>query len=410
MKMRNIAVIGAGAAGLVAAYTAAANGNSVTVFEKNEKCGKKIYLTGKGRCNVTHDCAPDEFLANVVSNSKFLTSSIYNFSPEKCVRFFEDGGLNLKLERGARYFPVTDKASDVTKCLENYCKNSGVKFKFNEKVIRLTILHSTMSGIITEKGSYDFDAVIVCTGGISYPSTGSTGDGFKFAEYAGHNIVPLKQGLCGLNISGNYYLQMQGLSLKNVRLSIYNGGKFLREFFGEMLFTHFGISGPIALSASSLINRFDLNNVILSLDLKPALSTEQLDKRILRDFEQYKNKSISNCLKELLPAAIIDEMLKRSGILPEKKVNSVTKEDRARLIAVIKNFEMRVKSLRDFSEAIITAGGVDVKEINPKTMESKLIKGLYFCGEVLDVDAFTGGFNLQIAFSTGFAAGNSIKD
>ena len=192
MKMRNIAVIGAGAAGLVAAYTAAANGNSVTVFEKNEKCDKKIYLTGKGRCNVTHDCAPDEFLANVVSNSKFLTSSIYNFSPEKCVRFFEDGGLNLKLERGARYFPVTDKASDVTKCLENYCKNSGVKFKFNEKVIRLTILHSTMSGIITEKGSYDFDAVIVCTGGISYPSTGSTGDGFKFAEYAGHNIVPLK--------------------------------------------------------------------------------------------------------------------------------------------------------------------------------------------------------------------------
>lgn len=410
MKMRNIAVIGAGAAGLVAAYTAAANGNSVTIFEKNEKCGKKIYLTGKGRCNVTHDCAPDEFLANVVSNSKFLTSSIYNFSPEKCVRFFEDGGLNLKLERGARYFPVTDKASDVTKCLENYCKNSGVKFKFNEKVISLTILHSTMSGIITEKGSYDFDAVIVCTGGISYPSTGSTGDGFKFAEYAGHHIVPLKQGLCGLNISGNYYLPMQGLSLKNVRLSIYNGGKFLREFFGEMLFTHFGISGPIALSASSLINRFDLNNVILSLDLKPALSTEQLDKRILRDFEQYKNKSISNCLKELLPAAIIDEMLKRSGILPEKKVNSVTKEDRARLIAVIKNFEMRVKSLRDFSEAIITAGGVDVKEINPKTMESKLIKGLYFCGEVLDVDAFTGGFNLQIAFSTGFAAGNCIKD
>lgn len=408
--MKKVAVIGAGAAGLVAAYAAAANGNSVTVFEKNEKCGKKIYITGKGRCNVTHDCTPDEFLLNVVSNGKFLTSGIYNFSPEKCVRFFEDGGLSLKLERGARYFPVSDRASDVTKCLESYCKNAGVKFNFNEKVLKLTNLHSTMSGIITEKGGYDFDAVIVCTGGISYPSTGSTGDGYKFAENVGHKIVPLKQGLCGLNAVGDFYIKMQGLSLKNVNLGIYYGNKLLKEFFGEMLFTHYGVSGPIVLSASSLINRLDLNKVLLCVDLKPALSYEQLDKRILRDFEKYKNKSVFNCLKELLPAAMIEEILKRSEILPEKKVNSITKEERARLIGVIKKFEIRVKSLRDFSEAIITAGGVDVKEINPKTMESKLIKGLYFCGEVLDLDAFTGGFNLQIAFSTGFAAGNSIKD
>lgn len=407
--MSKVAVIGAGAAGLIAAYFAAKNGNDVTVFEKNEKSGKKIYITGKGRCNVTHDCTPAEFLENVVSNSKFLTGAIYSFSPEKCVQFFEDGGLKLKLERGGRYFPVSDKASDVTRCLENYCKDVGVTFKFGEKVEKIGILHSTMSRIITTKGEYKFDNLIVCTGGLSYPSTGSTGDGYDFARAAGHKIIPLKQGLCGLNLKGDFYKGLQGLTLKNVNLSVLNGEKLIKSFFGEMLFTHFGVSGPIVLSASSLINRQDLKQIKLVLDLKPALSAEQLDKRLLRDFEAYKNKSISNCLKELLPTALIAEVLKRSGIKPETQVNSVTKAQRLSLLTSVKNFDMIVASLRDFSEAIITCGGVDVKEINPKTMGSKLVKGLYFCGEVLDVDAFTGGYNLQIAFATGYAAGNSIK-
>ena len=408
--MRKVAVIGAGAAGLMAAYTAARNGNQVTLFEKNEKSGKKIYITGKGRCNVTHECTPDEFLSNVVKNSKFMTGAIYAFTPDDTVSFFENGGLRLKTERGARIFPVSDKASDVTKCLEDYSKKAGVTFKFCEKVDKVAILHSTMFDIITNKGQYSSDAVIVCTGGLSYPSTGSTGDGYTFAKEAGHNIVPLRQGLCGLNLKGGFYKSLQGLTLKNVNLTVFNGSKVVRQFFGEMLFTHFGVSGPIVLSASSLINRLDLKNIRLSVDLKPALSGEQLENRLLRDFEEYKNKAVSNCLKELLPSALISEVLARSGISPEKKVNSITKAERRALLTTIKNFDMLVASLRGFEEAIVTSGGVDVREINPKTMESKLVKGLYFCGEVLDIDAFTGGFNLQIAFSTGYAAGNSIKD
>ncbi len=408
--MSKVAVIGAGASGLMAAYAAAANGNDVTVFEKNEKSGKKIYITGKGRCNVTHSCEPSEFLLNVVNNSKFLSSAIYGFSPEDCINFFENGGVKLKEERGARIFPVSDKASDITKCLENYCKSSGVKFNFNEKILKIAVLHSTMFDIITSKSQYLFDKVIVCTGGLSYPSTGSDGDGYDFARLVGHKIVPLKQALCGLNLKGAFYKQLQGLTLKNINLSVYCGSKKIKELFGELLFTHFGISGPVVLSASSLINRLDMNKVRLSLDLKPALTVEMLDKRLLRDFEAYKNKSVANCLKELLPAAIIEETLKRSGIDGNLRTNSVTREQRARLLTTVKNFDMLVSSLRDFSEAIVTSGGVDVNEINPKTMESKLIRGLYFCGEVLDVDGFTGGFNLQIAFSTGYAAGNSIKD
>ncbi len=406
--MSKVAVIGAGAAGLTAAYFAAKNGNEVTVFEKNEKSGKKIYITGKGRCNVTHECTPDEFLTNVVSNPKFLTGAIYAFSPERCVKFFEDGGLPLKLERGNRYFPVSDKSSDVIKCLEKYCKSAGVSFNFNEQVKKITLLHSTISHIITVKGEYSFDKVIVCTGGLSYPATGSTGDGYNFAREAGHHIVQIRQGLCGLNLKGDYFKQMQGLTLKNVNLSVFFGNKKIKDFFGELLFTHFGISGPTVLSASSIINRLDLKQVKLSLDLKPALGDKALDKRLIRDFENYKNKTIANCLKELLPVALIGETLKRSGISVEQKVNGVTKAQRAAIISAVKNFEMNVASLRDFTEAIITAGGVDVKEINPKTMESKLVKGLYFCGEVLDLDAFTGGYNLQIAFSTGYAAGTNI--
>ena len=408
--MKNVAVIGAGAAGLMAAFSAAKNRNKVTVFEKNEKCGKKIYITGKGRCNLTHDCTPDEFLSNVVSNAKFLTGTIYSFSPQRTMQFFEDGNLKLKVERGARVFPVSDKASDVTKCLENYCKEVGVYFNFNEKVLKISVLNSTMSGITTTKADYSFDKVIVCTGGMSYPLTGSTGDGYLFAESVGHSLIRQVPALCGLNVNGDYYKKLQGLTLKNVKLSLFIDNKKYKEFFGEMLFTHYGISGPIVLSASSLINRLPLSRIKLILDLKPALTDEQLDARLLRDFDKYKNKDIANCLKGLLPNALIAVVLQKSGVPFDKKTNSITKSERLSLLTCIKNFDIIISSLRGFDEAIVTAGGVNVNEINPKTMESKLIKGLYFCGEVLDVDAFTGGFNLQIAFSTGYAAGNSIKD
>lgn len=404
-----VAVIGAGASGLMAAYAAAVNGNDVSVFEKNEKSGKKIYITGKGRCNLTNAVSPQEFLQNVVSNPKFLSGAIYSFSPDDTINLFENLGLRLKTERGNRVFPVSDKASDVTKYLEKACLSVGVKFKFNNKVDSISVLNSTVSDIIVNNNAISFDKVIVCSGGVSYPSTGSTGDGYKFAEKCGHSIKPLKPALCGLNLKGNYFHEMQGLSLKNVKLSVIYENKVVKSLFGEMLFTHFGVSGPLILTASSLINRFDLNKVKLSVDLKPALSTEQLDERILRDFSVSPNKSIAVVLKQLLPASLIGEVLRRSNVPPDKKVNCISRAERQSLLTTLKNFDMLVTSLRDFDEAIITSGGVDVKEVNPKTMESKLVKGLYFCGEVLDVDALTGGFNLQIAFATGFAAGNSIK-
>lgn len=404
-----VAVIGAGASGLMAAYAAAANGNDVTVFEKNEKCGKKIYITGKGRCNLTNAVSPQEFLQNVVSNPKFLTGAIYSFSPDDTVNFFESRGLKLKTERGNRVFPVSDKASDVTKYLEKACISAGAKFNFNNKVDNVAILNSTVSDIIVDNDKISFDKVIICTGGLSYPLTGSTGDGYRFAENCGHSVVDLKPALCGLNLKGDYFAKLQGLSLKNVKLTVKYDNAVLKILFGEMLFTHFGVSGPLILTVSSLINRLDLNKIKLSLDLKPALTDEQLDGRILRDFTQFPNKNISVVLKSLLPSPLIDGVLRRSNISADKKVNAVSKAERLALLTTVKNFDMLVSSLRRFDEAIVTGGGVNVKEVNPKTMESKLIKGLYFCGEVLDVDAFTGGFNLQIAFSTGFAAGNSIK-
>lgn len=402
-----IAVIGGGAAGLIAAHTAAENGAEVTLFEKNEKCGKKIYITGKGRCNVTNDCEPQEYLTHVVNGAKFLTGAIYAFPPRSLMEYLESGGLRLKTERGNRVFPVSDKASDVTKCLENYCRNAGVTIRFGAKVLGLDILNSTMRGIITQNGLELFDKVIVCTGGKSYPSTGSDGDGYKFAAEAGHTVIQPVPSLCGINLKGDYFKEMQGLSLKNVSLKVYCGKKLVKELFGEMQFTHFGASGPLILSATALINRMNAADVKMLIDFKPALSSEQLEQRILRDFGADKNKDISNCLKSLLPSSAIMPILSRSGIAADKKVNSVTRAERASLLTNLKNFDILFLSLRGFEEAVVTSGGVSLKEVNPKTMESRLVKGLYFCGEVLDADAFTGGYNLQIAFSTGFCAGRA---
>lgn len=411
--MKNVCVIGGGAAGLMAAYAAAKNGHTVTLFEKNEKLGKKIYITGKGRCNFTNDVPPEEFLQNVVRGQKFLMSALYSFSSKKTIDFFEDNGMAVKVERGNRAFPVSDHASDVTKALERACRGVDVCIKLQEKVEQIQCTTSdviTSSDIIieTNKAQYAFSDVIIATGGISYPSTGSTGDGYMFAQSLGHSVTDLKCGLCGLNLEGAWFKELQGLALKNVSLSAKMGDKLIYEDFGEMLFTHFGISGPIVLSTSSMINRLPLNNVSLFLDLKPALDEQTLDKRLLRDFEKYKNKQISNALVELIPQKLIGVLLNVCGISEKKNVNILTKEERLLLVKTLKAFPMKIRSLRGFEEAIITSGGVSLSEINPKTMESKKMKGVRFCGEVLDVDAFTGGFNLQIAFATGFAAGNGI--
>ncbi len=402
-----IVVIGGGAAGLMAAWAAANEGAEVILLEKNSKCGKKIYITGKGRCNVTNDCGADEYLAHVVHGGKFLTGAVWSFPPRALMDHLERGGLRLKTERGNRVFPVSDKASDVTRCLENYCKNAGVDIRLDSEVTKLDILNSTMRGIITKNGEIFCDRVIVCTGGNSYPSTGSCGDGYRFAGEAGHTVVPPVPSLCGVNLKGGYFKPMQGLSLKNVGLKIYVGGRQVRELFGEMQFTHFGASGPLILTASALINRCEPSSVKLVLDFKPALDDEKLGARLLRDFDEYKNKDISNCLKNMLPSSAVGPLLERCGIGPAKKVNSVTRAERAALLTNLKNFDILFSSLRGFEEAVVTSGGVSLKEVNPKTMESRLVKGLYFCGEVLDCDAFTGGFNLQIAFSTGYAAGRA---
>ena len=416
--MKKVLIIGGGASGLMAAYAAAKNGHDVTLIEKNEKLGKKIYITGKGRCNFTNDVSPDEFLQNVVRGEKFLRGSLYSFSPQKTIDFFENNGLSVKIERGNRAFPVSDHASDVTKTLEKACKNVGVRVLLNEKVEKIVVENGTMSNIgimprvvevRTDKDIYPCDFVIVATGGLSYPSTGSTGDGYTFARACGHSVTDIKSALCGLNLVGYDYKVLQGLSLKNVAISIKNGEKTAFSQFGEALFTHFGLSGPIVLSASSVINRLPIPSLALYLDLKPALDEQTLDKRILRDFEKYKNKQIGNALCELLPQKLIAFVLQKSGISDKKNVNVITKEERGRLIKAIKALPFKIRSLRGIEESIVTSGGVSLTEINPKTMESKYVQGLKFCGEVLDIDAFTGGFNMQIAFSTGFAAGNTVN-
>lgn len=405
--MKKVVVIGAGASGLMAAYAAAERGNSVTVLERNEKAGKKIYITGKGRCNVTNAVPPDIFLENVVHNAKFLRGCIYSFPPERLMRFFEEHGLRLKVERGNRVFPASDHASDVTKCLEKACIGAGVRFQYNGKVSEIQKTGEEFC-VRFDGGVLNADAVILCTGGVSYPGTGSTGDGYVFAEKFALNLIPRKPALCGIECEMDSLRMLQGLSLKNVRISAYCGQKTVGSFFGELLFTHFGVSGPIVLSLSSLLNAQPIKNVKLNIDLKPAMGAEILDKRILRDFEPAKNKQIQNALGRLLPKSLILPVLHFAHILPDAPVNSITREQRAALVRAVKAFPLTPLSLRPIGEAIVTSGGVDVKEVDPKTMESKKVSGLYICGELLDVDAFTGGFNLHIAFATGYAAGSAI--
>lgn len=392
---------------MMAAYAAGKKGRDVTLIEKNEKLGKKIYITGKGRCNLTNDCLPDEFLQNVLHGSKFLTGAIYSFSPQKTMEWMEEYGLSLKTERGNRVFPESDHASDVTKTLEKACRSVGVKIRLNESVSEILCSEEGVTGVRTSSGEYPADAVIVATGGLSYPSTGSTGDGYRFAKEVGHAIVAPMPSLVGLNAKGDFK-DLQGISLKNVVLTAERGGKVLFSEFGEMLFTHYGVSGPLVLSLSAQINRLPIGEVTLKIDLKPALDEKKLDERLVRDLTERKNERMKNVIRGLLPQGLSFSVLRLASVNPEKQANALSKEERKNLVTVLKNYPVYPFSLRDFSEAIITSGGVDLKGINPKTMESKLKKGLYFCGEVLDLDAYTGGFNLQIAFATGFAAGNAV--
>lgn len=398
------AVVGAGPAGLIAAATAAA-GSDVTLFERNEKPGKKLYITGKGRCNVTNLCSPREFLEKVVRNPKFLYSAIYTFTPEDTVNLIETNGVKTKTERGNRVFPASDKASDVTKALVSNAMKAGVRFVY-ENVVSLS-RKDGLFRLITSGAEYFFDKVILACGGVSYPSTGSNGDGFKLAESMGHTVTKLYPALVPVNFCEDVK-SLQGLSLKNVEVTVSDGRKS-ESLFGEMLFTSRGASGPVVLSLSSLINRLDVKHVTFSIDLKPALDYDKLDKRVVSDFTKFKNKQFKNSLDEMLPKSLIPYIIDVSGINPDKPVNSVTKQEREKLVNLLKNLSFTVDSLGSIAEGIVTSGGVSVDEVNPKTMESKSVKGLYFAGEMLDVDALTGGFNIQIALSTGFAAGTSAS-
>jgi len=415
--MNKCVVIGGGAAGMLAAYAAAQNGNQVVLLEKNEKLGKKVYITGKGRCNVTNACDTEELFKNIISNPKFLYSSIYNFDNNAIIELLENYGCRTKIERGDRVFPVSDHASDVITALNRALKSNDVDIRLHTAVTELIMAEqqdearTCIKGVKTQKGEEILaDAVIVCTGGISYPSTGSTGDGYLFAEKAGMKIKEPKPALVPLECEENWCKELMGLSLRNVQVTLMDGKKQLFQDFGEMLFTHFGVSGPIILSASSqYVKKHYGNKLQLYIDLKPALDFEQLDKRVIRDFEENINKQFKNAVNGLFPSKLVPVMIRLSGIDPDKKVNEISKEERQRFVKLIKNLPLTINGTRSFLEAIITQGGVDVKEINPSTMESKKVKGLYFAGEVLDLDAVTGGFNLQIAWSTGYLAGNSIR-
>ena len=409
--MSKVIVIGGGAAGAVAAIFAARNGHRVELFEKNEKIGKKLFITGKGRCNVTNAGDMDALFDAVKSNPKFLYSAFYSFTNEQAMDFFEELGVRLKVERGNRVFPKSDHSSDIIHALKHELEQLGVEIHFCTEVKDVLVEHEKFTGVVLKNGKkVSGDACVVATGGISYASTGSTGDGYRFAEKTGHKVTELYPSLVPMEVKEWYAKELQGLSLRNVRGTILDGKKKLYDEFGEMLFTHYGVSGPIIISASSVVGKkLQDKELTLQIDLKPALSREQLDQRVLRDFEENKNKQFKNAVDKLFPAKLKPIMIELSGISPEKKVNEISKEERLYFVDLIKNFKMTLTGLRSYNEAIITKGGVSVKDIDPGTMESKKISGLYFAGEVLDLDAMTGGFNLQIAWSTGYLAGISIQ-
>ena len=405
--MSNVIVVGGGAAGMMAAVFAARNGQNVQLLEKNEKLGKKLFITGKGRCNITNAADIEDLFTAVTSNPKFLYSGFYSFTNQQVIDFFEELGVKTKIERGERVFPVSDHSSDVIAAFSRELKSLGVSVSLHTEVKELLCEQDKVCGVLLTNGKkMKADAVIVATGGISYPSTGSTGDGYRFAKETGHRVTELLPSLVPMEVRQWYAKELQGLSLRNIEICITDGKKKLYEEFGEMLFTHYGVTGPVILSASSVVGKtLRKKELTLHIDLKPALSEEQLDKRILREFDANHNKQYKNSIDSLFPAKLKPVMIELSEIEPEKKVNEITKEERQRLVHLIKDFTMTLTGLRGYNEAIITKGGVSVKEVDPGTMESKKMKGLYFAGEVLDLDAVTGGYNLQIAWSTGYLAG-----
>lgn len=407
-QIYDVVVIGAGASGLMAAGVASGLGKNVLIIEKNNRTGKKLLITGKGRCNVTNNCSDIQgLMENIPVNSSFLYSAFSQFMPIDTVELIEDMGVPLKCERGNRVFPVSDKSEDIVYALTHYAVDNS-KIMLNTTVSDIIVENGSVSGVVDTNGNQYFcKSLIIATGGKSYPATGSTGDGYRFAENLGHTVTTLKPSLVPFNIHEGFCSNLMGLSLKNISLKIVNSDKncIVYEDFGEMIFTHFGVSGPLILSASSHLRDINDGKYVIHIDLKPALNEQQLDKRILRDFSENSNKNFYNVLNLLLPKKMISVVSKLSGIPCNIKVNQISKEMRINLISVLKDFKLTIKSFRPLDEAIITSGGINVNEINPKTMESKLIKNLYFCGEIIDVDAYTGGFNLQIAFSTGYLAG-----
>ncbi|NMA66261.1 MAG: NAD(P)/FAD-dependent oxidoreductase [Clostridiaceae bacterium] len=406
-----IGIIGAGAAGLMAAGRAASLNKDVIVFEKNNRAGKKILITGKGRCNITNNCSLDELIANIPGNGRFLYSSFNQFNNIDVMDFFENNNVPLKTERGRRVFPVSDYSNDIAKALIKYAENNKVKFKYKSAVKEILCENGRVTGVKLENNDvYELDAIILSTGGLSYPATGSDGDGYKMARKLGHTIIDPKPSLVPLETCEKWVSEVQGLALKNVGLTVYDtrGNKVFYDQ-GEMLFTHFGVSGPMILSASRHILDCGYKGAVLSIDLKPALSEESLDLRIQRDFAKFSRKQFSNSLVELLPKSLIPVIIELSKIDREKPVNQITKSERIGLVSLLKNLKLTVSKPRPIDEAIVTAGGISTREINPSTMESRIVKGLYFAGEIIDVDAYTGGFNLTIAFSTGFVAGTNAK-
>ena len=410
--MSRVIVIGGGPAGMIAAVSAAEAGHQVTLLEKNEKLGKKLFITGKGRCNLTNGAQFEEQMRNIIHNPKFLFSSLRGFTNEDIMARVEAAGCPLKTERGQRVFPVSDHSSDVIRACRRMLDEAGVQVRLNTEVKGLILEHDTVRGVkLTGGGTLPADAVIAATGGLSYPSTGSTGDGYRWAGKTGHGVTKTRPALVPLEVKEASCRALQGLSLKNVELSLRDGQKVIYRDFGEMLFTHFGVSGPLVLSASSIAGeRLESGPLTMEIDLKPALDREKLDARLLRDFEKYRNKELKNGLSELLPARLITEVIAQAGLDPEKKIREITKEERTGLLQALKGLTYTVTGTRGYAEAIVTQGGISVKDIDPRTMESRIVRGLHFAGEVLDVDGLTGGFNLQIAWSTGWAAGKGVRD